>query len=174
MIRLKNKRAFTLIEVLLALAIAGVVLGPLYFAQGTMVNRIMKIAESVQRLFMAYDFFAYESFDEGKEVVTQDVADPKTKFMFQEMPLSQKSFMVTQFNHMKMQKISWNWTYLDAKQHDQFVIGFFDPPEKKEEKQEEQAKPASQSQEKAAAKAGIEPASEKPSAAQLKDKKGAT
>ena len=58
MIPLKNKHAgFTLIEVLLAMAIVGIVLVPIYALQGQMMARIVKMASEVHRMFVAYDFF---------------------------------------------------------------------------------------------------------------------
>lgn len=139
MIHLKNKAGFTLIEVLLAVAIMGIVLGPIYILQGAVFDRVIRAAESVDRMLVAYDFFV--DVKEGDEdVVKKTIDDPATDLVYEKKESSKESVLAKEFNHIYIEKLSWHWKYKDTSYSDLLVDIAFIPPEEKEEVEQPQDK----------------------------------
>lgn len=141
MIRSKNKQAFTLIEVLIALAIIGIAFGPIYFAQGTIFKRIVNSVAAIERMFIAYDFFVDKQRDDqiGDKRVTETVDNPKTDMAYQMTPMPKESVLSKTCNHLFVQKASWKWRDVNVSYQDTFVSIIFNPPPKKEQPQPAQA-----------------------------------
>lgn len=138
MIHLKNKKAFTLIEVLIALAIVGIMFGPIYFAQGSIFRTIVKMSNAVSRMFVAYNFFV--TVEPDQKDITKEIDDPKTKITYEAKELPKESTLAQHFNHLTYEKCTWSWTVLGAADRNSFVSLHFKPPKKKEAKEPEQAK----------------------------------
>jgi len=60
MIHSKNHSAFTLIETMFAIAIAALVLTPLFILQGTMLQQVLRASDKIGRIFLAQQFM-YEA-----------------------------------------------------------------------------------------------------------------
>lgn len=144
MIHSKNKAGFTLIEVMLATLIVGVVLGPIYLLQGTVFKRVVRMADSVERMLITYDYFI--DVQKGDEdVVSETVKDPQTEIKYERKQSSPGSALTKEFNHLLVDKISWHWNELDMPYSEAFVSIVFAPPEEKEEapqQEESKEKPA--------------------------------
>lgn len=138
MIRLKNKKGFTLIEVLLAVAIIGIVLGPIYILQGTVFDRVIRAAESVDRMLVAYDFFIYVK-DGDEDMVKKNVSDPLTDLVYEKREPLKSSMLAKEFNHLFIKKVSWSWKYQDTPYSDALIDISFIPPEEKEESEQPKA-----------------------------------
>jgi len=143
MIRLNNKSGFTLIEVLLATALVGIALGPIYFLQNTMFNRVMRKAEEIERMFIAYDFFLGQpKKDPSAKIepkkVSKTVDHPKTQLTYEIKDVPKDSALYKDFEHLYIEKVSWAWSVLGTSYNDVFVRIIFDQPSKKEEKEPEQ------------------------------------
>lgn len=151
MIRLKNRSGFTLIEVLLAVAIMGIVLGPIYILQGAVFDRVIRAAGSVDRMLAAYDFFVdVKKGDEDH--IKKTISDPHADLIYEKKEPSKGSVLAKEFNHIYIEKLSWHWKYKDTSYSDVLVDIAFIPPEEKEEpeeakqKSEDQKKPSSVAQ----------------------------
>jgi prepilin-type N-terminal cleavage/methylation domain-containing protein len=131
MIHSRNKTGFTLIEMLLAVAIIGIVLGPLYILQGTVFDRVVRMAESVDRMLIAYDFFV-EVKDDDEHVVKKAITDPLTDIVYEKKEPQKSSVLAKEFNHLFIKKISWSWKYKDTSYNDELIDISFIPPEQKE------------------------------------------
>lgn len=140
MIRSKTKHAFTLIEVLVSLAIIGISLGPIYFAQGTIFKRIVNSIAAVERMFLAYNFFVAKQHDKeiGDKLITHTVDDPKTEINYQKTPAPQESVLSKACNHLFVHKTVWKWQDMDVSHQNLFISITFNPPPKKEEKEQPQ------------------------------------
>jgi prepilin-type N-terminal cleavage/methylation domain-containing protein len=51
------KKGFTLIEVIISIAVIGMVLSPLFILQGNVLQRVTAAAHRIHRLFFAQDFY---------------------------------------------------------------------------------------------------------------------
>jgi prepilin-type N-terminal cleavage/methylation domain-containing protein len=140
MIHLKVKHAFTLIEVLITMAIIGITFGPIYFAQGTIFKRIVNSVAAVERMFVAYDFFVDKQRDDeiGDKRVIEKKDDPKTEMAYQMSPVAKESMLSKTCNHLFVQKASWKWQDLKMLHQDVFVSIIFNPPPKEEQKEQAQ------------------------------------
>lgn len=138
MIHSKPKHAFTLIEVLITLAIIGIAFGPIYFAQGSIFKRIVNSVAAIERMFIAYDFFVDKQRDEdvGDKRVTEHVDNPKTDMAYQMTPVAKESVLGKTCNHLFVQKASWKWKDTNVEHQDIFVSIIFNPPPKKDEKEQ--------------------------------------
>jgi prepilin-type N-terminal cleavage/methylation domain-containing protein len=139
MIHLKNNKfGFTLIEVLFSTAIVGVVLIPIYALQGQAMGRIVKAANSVQRMLTGFNFFleAHDAFDEKEKKIEKKSDDPYMQMSFKVEDLSGKSTLGKAFNNLKIEKASWEWQLEGKKQIDELVSIVFNPPEPEPEKEE--------------------------------------
>lgn len=143
MIRLKNRSGFTLIEVLLAVAIMGIVLGPIYILQGAVFDRVIRAAGSVDRMLAAYDFFVdVKKGDEDH--IKKTISDPHADLIYEKKEPSKGSVLAKEFNHIYIEKLSWHWKYKDTSYSDVLVDIAFVPPEEKEEPEEAKQKPEDQ------------------------------
>lgn len=56
MIRFRNKRGFTLVDVMIAIAIVGIVLTPMFVLQTNVMGGVIRYSERFQRLLFAKNF----------------------------------------------------------------------------------------------------------------------
>lgn len=138
MMNLKNKKSgFTLIEVLLSTAIVGIVLIPIYGLQGRVMERIIKMAQSVQRVVVGFDFFleAQTKLSEKEKKFEKKSEDPVLQLTFNVEDISGKSTLGKQFNNLRLEKAEWEWAVDGKKSTDELVAFTFIPPEPKPEKE---------------------------------------
>ncbi len=162
--RRTGKPGFTLIEVMLATALVGVALGPIYMLQNTVFDRVMRMAESVQRMFVAYDFFLdtqkQKAAGAQQKRFTKKIPDPKTELIYEIKELPRGSVLKTEFDHLYIEKVTWNWSILGTSYDDVLVNIVFEPPKEKKEKEEKE--PATKDKDKAKDKNKQEPTSKQP------------
>ena len=133
-----NKLGFTLIEVLFSTAIVGVVLIPIYGLQGQVMERIVGAANSVQRMFAAFDFFldAQDKLGEDEKKIERKSEDPPMQMTFTVEDVSGKSTLGKMFNNLHIEKASWEWNVAGKKRSNEFITIVFEPPEPEPEKEE--------------------------------------
>jgi hypothetical protein len=116
----------------LAVAIVGIVLGPIYILQGAVFDRVIRMAESVDRMLVAYDVFV-DVKDGDENVIKKTVTDPLTDIVYEKKEPQKSSILAKEFNHLFIKKISWHWKYQDTSYGDVLMDIAFNPPEQKEE-----------------------------------------
>lgn len=160
MMNLKNKKSgFTLIEVLMSTAIVGIVLIPVYGLQGQVMERIVKMANSVQRMFAGFDFFldAQTKLGENEKKLEKKIEDPSLQLVFKVEDISNKSTLGKEFNNLQLEHVEWEWLVEGKKRTDELVAFRFIPPEpepEKEEKKSPDAKPKESASSAASQKTG--------------------
>lgn len=143
MIHSKNKKSgFTLIEVLFSTAIVGIVLIPVYGLQGQIMARIVKAANSAQRMFVAFDFFldAQSKLDENEKKIEKKSDDPPMQMAFALKDIPGKSSLGKEFNNLRLEKASWEWQVDGKKRTGELVSIMFEPPKPEPEKEEKESK----------------------------------
>ena len=142
MIHFKNKNAgFTLIEVLMAIAIVGIVLVPIYALQERMMQRIAKVAGDMHRMFVVYDFFVttQRPTNEKQTKINKESQDPIMRMSYEQEKASSRSSLQKNFNNLFIEKVSWQWMENGRKKKDSFISVHFEPPEPKPEKKQEES-----------------------------------
>ncbi len=130
-----NKKGFTLIETIIAIAIIAFVFGPLFVMQGGVLQRVVKQSRKLQRIFFM-QFFAYTAQEKIKPGATQfnvekKEAFPETIMRYQLMPVDQNS-SVKDISGLHMQRVLATWDEAGVKQQDMLVtFTFIQPGEKK-------------------------------------------
>lgn len=140
-----NKSGFTLIEVMLATALVGVTLGPIYILQGTVFDHVMRMAEEVQRMFIAYDYFLdiqkQKATGAQQKRFTKTIQDPKTELIYEIKELPRNSALKEGFEHLYIEKVTSKWSILGTSYDDTLVNVVFEPPKEKKEQEEKEQPP---------------------------------
>lgn len=147
-----NSSGFTLIEVLLSIALVAIVLGPIYILQHTIFNNTVRATDAVDRMFIAYSFLLdaqkQKAAGAQQKKITKTIADPKTELKYEIKELGGDSSLSKRFNHLYVEQVSYNWSTLGLPYSDAYALIVFEPPQEKEEgeskgqKAPEQPKPA--------------------------------
>ncbi|MEX0848691.1 MAG: prepilin-type N-terminal cleavage/methylation domain-containing protein [Candidatus Dependentiae bacterium] len=151
-----KSNGFTLIEVLLAMTLVGVVLTPIYSLQNTVFTRVLKMVNAVERMFVAYDFFLDEENvlrqnrkkKKEQKKITKKIDDPSTELIYEVQDVPKDSALQKNFNNLYIEKTTWDWQEGNKKRSDQFINILFEPPmpKKQEKKDEAKDKPPSDKQ----------------------------
>ncbi len=138
MIHSKNN-GFTLIEVLMATAMVGIVLTPIYSIQSSVMDRVFNMTQAVQRMFVAFDFFLEAQKDESddKKKVTKKSDDPVMDLAYEIVDIPKDSELHKSFNNLYIEKTTWQWQDRRRKRSNVFINILFEPPEPEKKKDEE-------------------------------------
>lgn len=133
--RFKNSSGFTLIEVLLALAIIGMVLTPIFLIQQMVLRRSSSRANLFSRLIQAKDFLVdqqFENIQEAKEVTAEKkITSPITTLIFNSKKLPENSAL-KKFKHIMVDSVNMQWTEQNKKRQEKLVTFSFKPEEQKQ------------------------------------------
>lgn len=135
MIHSKNKKGFSLIETIIAIAVIAFVFGPLFVMQGTVLQRVVEESRKLQRIFFM-QFFAYKTQEQIKPGATQFNLEkrevfPPTVMRYQLMPVNQQSSL-KDIPGLHMQRVLATWDERGIKRQDMLLtFTFIKPVEKK-------------------------------------------
>ncbi len=137
MIHSKNN-GFTLIEVLMATAMVGIVLTPIYSIQSSVMDRVFNMTQAVQRMFVAFDFFleAQKDEDDDKKKITKKSDDPVMDLTYEIVDMPKDSELHKSFNNLYIEKTTWQWQGGRGKKSNVFINILFEPPEPEKKKEE--------------------------------------
>ncbi len=132
----RNKKAFTLVEVMMATAIIGLLLTTILVSQMSLAR---KVADShgrfVRIAVMKNIFFGPDFWEErkNKESITDDVADPQTKLKLDFVPGDNQ---LKQFNDVFVEhvKASWNGIFDIDSTAELGLISFLPEPQDEKKK----------------------------------------
>jgi prepilin-type N-terminal cleavage/methylation domain-containing protein len=133
----KNNSGFTIIEVMMALMIMGLVFGSVYVSQGSAIAAIKTFALRLQRILAAKEFLIEMTTgqEEGKQVTQQEKQlmkeGPATRLLFTQE--AAKGDTLKNFNDMVVEKVRAEWQEGRNKRIEEIVTLSFKP--KKEKKQ---------------------------------------
>lgn len=133
MIPFKNKLSgFTLVEVLLALAIIGIVLTPIFLIQQVVLRNSSSSARLFSRLIQAKDFLVDQQFENVQE--TQEVnaehkiANPPTTLIFNSKKIPENSAL-KKIKHVMIDSVTMQWTDERNKKRQEKLVTFSFKPE---------------------------------------------
>ena len=128
----KNNSGFTLIEVLLALAIIGMVLTPILLIQQIVLRRSSSSANLFSRIIQAKDFLIdqqFENIQETQEVTAEKkITNPPTTLIFNSKKVPENSAL-KKFKHIKIDSVTMQWTADQNKKRQEKLVTFSFKPE---------------------------------------------
>ncbi len=133
MIHSKNHSAFTLIETMFAIAIAALVLTPLFILQGTMLQQVSRASNKIERIFLAQQFM-YEArrampFDTQTFTLEKKIDTPTTFLKYEIRPLPPQSSLA-QINGLYLEYVIISWKD-GIQQKQNKLVNFIYKPERK-------------------------------------------
>lgn len=134
MILFKNHKAFTLIETMFALAIAALVLTPLFILQGTMLQQVSRASNKIERIIFIATQFMWEAKlkmppDAQTFTLEKKIDDPLTFLKYEVIPLPEKSSLA-QINSLYRERVVISWEDGTTKRESE-LINFIYKPERK-------------------------------------------
>jgi prepilin-type N-terminal cleavage/methylation domain-containing protein len=129
-----NKPAFTLLEVLMALAVFAILITPLFITQGTVVKNVASNTRLVQRIFLAENMLIdARAQDSQAQTFTFDkkIIAPETQLNYSRNPVEKKSVFQI-YNGLVTEKVSMSWSDMGQKREDSIVTFLYKPERKKQ------------------------------------------
>lgn len=135
MIVFKNKDGFTLTEVLLAVAVVGLTLTPIYLSQSTAMRQSAVYSRLLARVFAAKKVLLESEFALPEPLqptqVAKKIDNPPTTFTYQLKKLPEQSSL-KKFKNIWVESVSWP-DERNAKRQNRLVTFIFKPEQKKNE-----------------------------------------
>lgn len=132
----ESKPGFTLIEVLLSLAIIGMVLTPIFLIQQLVLRRSSSSAHLFSRLIQAKDFLVDQQFENIQEAqgatAEKKITNPPTTLIFSSKKLPENSSL-KKFKHIMVDSVTMQWIEeRNRKRQEKLVTFSFKPEESKQ------------------------------------------
>ncbi len=128
----KNKSGFTLVEVLLALTIIGLVLSPIFVIQSSVLRSTSKAAQIFTRLLIAKDFLIDQQFEhaDSDQAVTTErkITVPPTKLVFSSKKVPDNSSL-KKIKNIMVESVAFEWTDAQGRKQQQKLVTFSFKPE---------------------------------------------
>lgn len=123
---------FTLIEVLLALAIIGIVLTPIFVIQSIVLRRTSSGAQLFSRIVQAKDLLVDQQFENIQEVqpanAERKITNPATTLIFSSKKVPENSAL-KKFKHITIDTVTMQWTGVGNKKRQEKLVTFTYRPE---------------------------------------------
>jgi prepilin-type N-terminal cleavage/methylation domain-containing protein len=136
MIHFKNKNGFTLIEVLFATVIMGLVLSALFATQATIFENMLKTQSHLTRIYAAENFMydaRMASQEKSPFTFEKKIEDPPTSFKY-ESTSSKKKSSLKNFNDLEFEQVTIEWQDLGKTKKKDTVVSFIYKPQPLQEK----------------------------------------
>jgi prepilin-type N-terminal cleavage/methylation domain-containing protein len=135
MIVFKNKDGFTLTEVLLAVAIIGLTLTPIYLSQSTAMRQSALYSRLLGRVFAAKKVLLESELSLPEPLqpikVTKKIDDPSTTFAYELRKMPEQSSL-KKFKNIWVESVSWP-DERNPKRQQRLVTFIYKPEQKKNE-----------------------------------------
>lgn len=133
MIHYKNHNGFTLIEATVAIAIAVIILTPLFILQGVVLQGVHRGSRKLHRIFLGKHVLYEARRAMGPEAreftLEKKIDDPQTVIKYELRPLRGKSSL-HEVNNLYVERVTIKWQDPRGKREEQ-LIGFVYKPEQK-------------------------------------------
>ncbi|MDR3646953.1 MAG: prepilin-type N-terminal cleavage/methylation domain-containing protein [Candidatus Babeliales bacterium] len=136
MIHSKNlNKGFTFTEVVIAIAVTGLILTSLFTLQTTMFNNIVNGHFKTARIFFMKNFLLDEAnlknVQQNKKPIEKKLEEPTMKLRYELKKPNEQSSLAKNFKNVSLVKVTGTWQGLRAEQEEMFVGLVYIKPEKK-------------------------------------------
>lgn len=135
MIVFKNNNGFTLTEVLLAVAIIGLTLTPIYLSQSTAMRQSALYSRLLARVFAAKKILLESEFSLPEPLqptrISKKIDDPPTTFAYELKKIPEQSSL-KKFKNVWVESVSWP-DERNPKRQQRIVTFIYKPEQKKNE-----------------------------------------
>jgi len=129
----KSSKGFTLIETILAIAVMGLVLSPLFITQGTLVQSVARMSRRLGRIFYAKNFMLTArrstQSDSGQRTVEKKIEDPETTLVYQTKKIGSNSTLES--HDLFLETVALRWQEDAQPRDDMLLTMLFKPQHKK-------------------------------------------
>lgn len=130
----RNKSGFTLIEVLLAMAIIGLVLTPIFSIQLSVLRSNSKASQTLARIFLGKQFLVENEFslkaDEQEKRIEKKIDRPPTTLIYQLGKIPENSAL-KKFKNVLLETVTMQWVDRQGKKRQEKLVTFVHKPETK-------------------------------------------
>lgn len=133
MIHFKNNNGFTLLEVLVAVMIVAMIMGPLFLWQTSVMSRTYQASGELNRLFIARSFLVSNqlpSADKQSLVKEEAHKDPAMLLKYEEKKLPENS-SIKSFNNIVLSTVTFSWKEGKSNRTRRLVSFTYKKPESK-------------------------------------------
>ncbi len=131
MIHFKNRRGFTLIEAMVAVAIAAIILTPLFILQGVVLQNVGRMSRTLHRIFWAQHFLYEARRIKDPEVrdftLEKKIEDPECVLKYELKAVAKKSSL-SQIADIRKEQVTITWQDQRRTREEQ-IISFVYKPE---------------------------------------------
>ncbi len=134
MMNFKNHNGFTLIEVMIAVAIMGLLLSPLFVLQSSVMNTVSKYSQRLVRVLAGQAFFGQIQLERALnpklDKETKKIDDPESTFEYSFDDIDEKS-KLAKFKDVGLKEVLTKWNSLEGPQEEALISFIFDPEQEK-------------------------------------------
>ncbi len=133
MIHFKNNNGFTLLEVLVAVMIVAMIMGPLFLWQTSVMSRTYQASGELNRLFIARSFLVSNqlpSADKQQSVKEETPNDPAMLLTYEAKKIPETS-SITSFNNIVLTTVTFSWKDGKSNRTGRLVSFTYKKPESK-------------------------------------------
>lgn len=123
MIRFKNHNGFTLIEVLISVALIGIIMISIFALESTMFRAIVRWSHRVERMLHVVPFIARTRLDtqqSEKKEAEKEIRKPKTAVRYSRADLPKESSLGA-LQGLEKEEVALSWTEFQTKRSDAYV-----------------------------------------------------
>lgn len=132
--RNNSKSGFTLIEVLLAMAIIALVLTPIFAIQLAVMRGNAKASQALSRIFLAKQFLVENEFqlkpDEQEKRIEKKIERPATTLIYELKRVPENSAL-KKFKNILIESVLMQWVDRQGKKHQERLVTLVHHPEVK-------------------------------------------
>ena len=130
-----NKNGFTFIEVVITVAIIGIMMTSIFGLQNGMFKSVFNGYSKISRIFYIKNLFFepsnLEKLQKDKSI-KKDLTEPQTNIVFELKKLSDKSSFSKRFENVNLLKATGKWRGLFKEQEETLISFVYIKPKKKE------------------------------------------
>lgn len=134
MIVSRNNKGFTLVEVLLAMAIIGLVLTPIFAIQMGVWRSSLRSSQSLTRIFAAKNLLVESMFNASPEQrekkIERKLDRPATTLIYERKKIAENSSL-KKFKNVLHESVTMQWTDRQGKKRQERLVTFVYSPEVK-------------------------------------------
>jgi prepilin-type N-terminal cleavage/methylation domain-containing protein len=133
MTHFKNNHGFTLIETMIATAVLGILMTPLFMTESSIFLNVSTVSRLLARVLVAQNFFVDSRIAAGKKqefVLEKKIDEPLMQLKYEVTAIDKKS-KLSDFDNLMIERVTIEWNEGTKKQKEILISYIFKPKEQK-------------------------------------------